>query len=77
MPLVKKLSKLGNSTAVVIDKPLLRQLDLDPEGEVELRVSDNALIITPHRYASNDEFGAAKSRVMQRRRKLMERLAKR
>lgn len=76
MPFVKKLIRLGGSSAVVIDKPIMRQLDLEPDGEVEVRVENDAVIITPHRYASDAEFRTATDRIFGKRRRLMERLAK-
>ncbi len=76
MPLVKKLSRVGNSSAVLLDKPLLRQLDLDPDSEVEITVQDKAIIITRHRYVGADEAGSLGRRLAAKRRKALERLAK-
>ena len=76
MPLIKKLSRVGNSSAVVIDKPLLKQIDLEPDGEVEISVDRDQIVIRPHRYAADDEVRAAGAKVLRERRRLMERLAK-
>ncbi len=76
MPLIKKLSRVGNSSAVVIDKPLLKQIDLEPDGEVEISVERDRIVIRPHRYATDDEVRAAGAKVLRERRRLMERLAK-
>lgn len=76
MPLIKKLSRVGNSSAILLDKPLLQQLDLDQDSEVEITVRDKAIIITPHRNVGPDEAKTIGRRLAARRRKALERLAK-
>ncbi|MBE3123369.1 MAG: AbrB/MazE/SpoVT family DNA-binding domain-containing protein [Planctomycetes bacterium] len=76
MPFVKKLARFGNSSAVVIDQPFLKQLDLRPGSEVEVSLESNAIVIRPHRYATDRETRAAGRKVLRGRRALMERLAK-
>jgi antitoxin component of MazEF toxin-antitoxin module len=77
MPFVKQLSKVGNSTALIIDRPILKQLNLESGAEVEVSVERNAIVIRPHRYATDEEFAASAARVIDKRRGLMHRLAKR
>ena len=78
MPLVKRLSPMGGSRAVVLPKPFLDQLALnDPNAEVELTLEKDRIIVTPHRYATNGEFKASAGRVLEKRRGLIKRLAKR
>ena len=77
MPLVKKLTRVGNSAGLVIDRAVLKQLDLDIGAEVEVAVRENEIVITPHRYATNEEAGAAGRKVFSQRRSLMERLSRR
>lgn len=44
----KKLIKHGNSWALVIDKPLLKALRIDPQTiEVEILIQDNQLVVKP------------------------------
>jgi antitoxin component of MazEF toxin-antitoxin module len=74
MPFVKKLARLGNSTAIIIDRPFLQQLDLAPDAEVEISVENNALVIRPHRYPTDEEFAASANRIVNKRRGLMKRL---
>lgn len=76
MPLIKRLSRVGNSSAVLLDKPLLQQLDLDADSEVEITVQDKAIIITRHRYVGADEARSMGRRLAGKRRKALERLAK-
>lgn len=47
----KKLTRTGNSVALVLDKPLLEQLGLDADGEVELSTNGDVLVVTPIRDA--------------------------
>lgn len=77
MPLVKKLTRVGNSAGLVLDQALLKQVDLEIGAEVEVAVHDKSIVITPHRYATDEESRVAMRQVIRERRKLMELLAKR
>lgn len=45
----KKLSAIGNSLGVVIEKPILELLDIDRETELEMTTDGQRLIIEPVR----------------------------
>jgi len=45
----KKLTRSGNSLALVIDKPLLEALEIDAETELELSTDGDVLVVTPVR----------------------------
>jgi len=45
----KKLTRTGNSVALVLDKPFLEELGLDEESEVEVSTDGQILVITPER----------------------------
>ena len=45
----KKLTRSGNSVALVLDKPLLEQLGLEENAEVELSTNGDVLVVTPVR----------------------------
>jgi antitoxin component of MazEF toxin-antitoxin module len=77
MPNVKRLSRLGNSTAVILDRPLLQQLNLGPESEVEVSLERNAIVIRPHRYATDEEAEASAVRMFKKHRKSLKGLANR
>ena len=47
--MVKKLTRTGNSLAIVLDKPLLEQLGIDENTELELSTNGDVLVITPVR----------------------------
>jgi len=48
----KKLTRTGNSVALIIDKPILEQLGLDEGSEVEVSANADVVVITPIREAS-------------------------
>jgi antitoxin component of MazEF toxin-antitoxin module len=45
----KKLTRSGNSLALVVDKPLLEALGIDADTELELSTDGDVLVITPVR----------------------------
>jgi antitoxin MazE len=45
--MIKKLSKHGNSLALVIDRPILDLLNIDEETELNLATDGQTLIISP------------------------------
>lgn len=45
--MIKKLSKYGNSHALIIDKPILELFNIGPTTELEITVEGNSLVITP------------------------------
>jgi len=47
--MVKKLTRTGNSLALVLDKPLLEQLGIDEKTELELSTNGDVLVVTPVR----------------------------
>ena len=44
--MVKKLTRHGNSMALVLDKPVLQLLKIDPDTPLEVTTDGTALIIT-------------------------------
>jgi antitoxin component of MazEF toxin-antitoxin module len=48
----KKLTRTGNSVALVLDKPVLEQLGLDENSEVEVSTNGDVLVMTPLRSAA-------------------------
>lgn len=45
--MVKKLRKVGNSNALILDLPLMEMVGLEEGAEVQLTVHDGSIIITP------------------------------
>ena len=47
--MIKQLRKVGNSNALILDKPILELLGLEEDGQVQLTIQDGNLIVTPAR----------------------------
>jgi len=77
MPLVKRLARIGTSSGVILDRAVLRQVDLEPDAEVEVTVEGKRIVISARRFAAPSEFASAKRKVFSANRKSLERLAKR
>ena len=75
--MIKKLRKVGNSNALILDKPILELLGLEEEGQVKLTINDGSLIITPTepRPVDREKFESSLERVLKERRDLLRRLA--
>ncbi len=43
----KKLTKHGNSLALIIDKPILEMLNISEQTELNLSIEDGTLVISP------------------------------
>jgi antitoxin component of MazEF toxin-antitoxin module len=48
----KRLTRTGNSLALVLDKPLLDTLQIDAETELEISTDGRVIIIAPVRTAA-------------------------
>ncbi|MBI2467664.1 MAG: AbrB/MazE/SpoVT family DNA-binding domain-containing protein [Candidatus Rokubacteria bacterium] len=47
--MVKKLTKTGNSLALVLDKPILDRLEIDAETRLEVSTDGDVIVISPVR----------------------------
>ena len=45
--MIKRLTKHGNSLALIIDKPILELLKIDADTPLEITTDGNALVIAP------------------------------
>lgn len=50
--MIKKLIKHGNSTAIILDKPILNILNISNETELKISTDGVSIIITPIEQAS-------------------------
>jgi antitoxin component of MazEF toxin-antitoxin module len=74
--MVKTIRKVGNSNALLLDKPILDLLGLREGGQVNLTVTDGSLVVTPVSPAvDQDKFQKSLDRVIRTRRKLLEKLS--
>ena len=56
----KRLSAIGNSLGIVIEKPILELLDIDRETELEMTTDGQRLIIEPVRQRRKRVLASAK-----------------
>ena len=56
----KKLSAIGNSLGIAIEKPILELLDIDRETELEMTTDGQRLIIEPVRQRRKRVLASAK-----------------
>ena len=75
--MVKTLRRVGNSNALLLDKPILELLGLSEGSQVNLTVTNGALVVTPVNPApvEADKFQACLDRVMKTRHDLLKRLS--
>ena len=60
----KKLSAIGNSLGIVIEKPILELLDITRETELDMTTEGGRLIIAPVRKSKRERVKAALARAM-------------
>lgn len=74
--MIKKLTKHGNSKALVLEKSLLDLLNIGDDTPLEVTTDGQALIIAPVRDAKRrKQFDAALSKVNSRYARVLKRLA--
>jgi antitoxin MazE len=71
----KKLTAIGNSYGVVIEKPILELLDIDKDTELEMTTDGKVLVLEPRRLRRKRIADAA-HRVMNANDRTFRRLAK-
>ena len=52
MPLVKAITKHGNSAGIILDQALLKVVGWDIGTEVELQVKGRSIVLTRHKVAT-------------------------
>ena len=73
----KRLSTVGNSLGIIIEKPILELLQIDKETEFELSTDGERLILEPIRPAGHRlRVTASTKRALDSHKKLLEKLAK-
>ena len=75
--MIKKLTKHGNSLALVIDRPILELLKIDPETPLDIRTDGKQLIVSPAKpSARRKSFEAAQELAHKRYGKAFQKLAR-
>jgi len=74
--MVKKLTKVGNSQAALLDKTVMEIAGLRDGDQINITATPGAVVITPvERHVDDERFDAAASKVLKKRAKLLKRLA--
>jgi antitoxin MazE len=74
--MVKRLTRTGNSFALVLDKPLLEELGIDEETPLELSTNGDVLVVTPVRDRARErKFRKAVEKINRKYAGLFKRLA--
>ena len=74
--MLKSLTKVGNSHAILLDKVIMDLLGIDANGKINLTVNGGSLVITPvEPAADNAKFEAAAERAEKKFDKLLTRLS--
>ncbi len=75
--MIKQLRKVGNSTALLLDKPILELLGVKESGRVQLTVTNGSLVVTPvdPEPVSNERFQECLDRVIHDWGSVLKRLA--
>jgi len=74
--MVKRLTRTGNSLALVLDKPLLEQLGIDEDTPLELSTNGDVLVVTPVRDRARErKFRKAGGKINRKYAGLFRRLA--
>ena len=74
--MIKRLTAVGNSLGLIIERPILELLDIDKETPLEVRTDGEALIIRPQRKNRSARLKAAAERMMDAHDETMKKLAK-
>jgi antitoxin MazE len=75
--MVKKLTRTGNSLALVLDKPLLETLGIDENTELEISTNGDVIVVTPTRDKARErKFRKAVQKINRKYAGLFRKLAK-
>jgi antitoxin component of MazEF toxin-antitoxin module len=83
--MIKKTIQHGNSSAIVIDKPILKVLNIKPDTELKISTDGTSIIITPvdalpqhkmEKVSDNEKVQKAFERVMREYSAALKKLSK-
>jgi antitoxin component of MazEF toxin-antitoxin module len=72
----KKLTAIGNSLGIVIEKPILELLDIDRDTELDMKTDGERLVLVPIRKGKRERLKAAMDAVMARHGESLRKLPK-
>jgi antitoxin MazE len=74
--MIKRLTKHGNSLALVIDRPILELVGIDPDTDLDISTDGQVLIVAPIRDAKRrKKFETALEKVNRKYGRALKRLA--
>ena len=73
--MIKKLTAVGNSLGLIIERPILDLLNIDKETPLEVRTDGKALIIRPARKSRSARVRASAERMMKAHDESLQKLA--
>ena len=74
--MIKRLTKHGNSLALVIDKPILDLLNIEADTPLNVHTDGQSLVVSPIRDAREEaDFRAAMKKAHKRYGRMLKRLA--
>ena len=71
----KRLTKIGSSLGIIIDKPILDLLRITADTPLEVTTDGDLLILRPLRFVDDERAAASYERVARRHRESLEKLA--
>ena len=74
--MIKKLSAVGNSLGLIIERPILELLDITKDTALEIKTDGEALIIRPVRLSKKERIRASTKRMMAVHDETLRKLAK-
>jgi antitoxin MazE len=63
-PMIKKLSAVGNSLGLIIDRPILELLDITKDTALEIKTDGEALIIRPVKLSKKERIRDSTKRMI-------------
>lgn len=74
--MIKKLSTIGNSLGLIIERPILELLDIDKDTPLEVKTDGEALIIRPAKLSKKARVRESTRRMMNAHDQVLRKLAK-
>ncbi len=75
--MIKKMIQHGNSSAIIIDKPIMELLNIDVDTPLEISTDGKSLIISPVTdYHKFDRLNKSLKKINQKHKKTLQKLAK-
>jgi antitoxin MazE len=74
--MIKKLSTIGNSLGIIIERPILELLDITKDTPLEIKTDGEALIIRPVKLDAKESIRASTKRMMDIHAETLQKLAK-